>query len=86
MADQGGQRLEVMTLFPRHVPSSAHDTDLKRNNFRLTTHPHSLIVVALKFSEFESWGGGGEGASGAGPLVQTVKKCSVRIELRFPKY
>ena len=23
MADQDGQRLELMTLFPRHVPSSA---------------------------------------------------------------
>ena len=53
MADQYGRRLEIMTLFPRHVTSSAHDADLKGNYFRRTIYPQSFIAVAFIFSELD---------------------------------
>ena len=58
MADQYGRRLEIMTLFPRHMTSSAYDADLKGNNFRRTIHPQSFIAVTFIFSELEGGGGG----------------------------
>ena len=42
-----------MTYFPRHVTSSAHDADLKGNNFRGTIHPQSFIAVAFIFSKLD---------------------------------
>ena len=40
----------------QYVTSSAHDVDLKGNNFRRTIHPRSFITVAFIFSEL-GWGG-----------------------------
>ena len=50
------------------MTSSAHDADLKGNNFRHTIHPQSFIAVAFIFSELDG------GASGAPPPVQKIKK------------
>ena len=49
------------------MTSSAHDADLKGNNFRRTIHPQSFTAVAFIFSELH------RGASGA-PPVQNVEK------------
>ena len=35
------------------MTSSAHDAELKGNNFRRTTHPQSFITVAFIFSELK---------------------------------
>ena len=51
------------------MTSSAHDADLKGNNFRRTIHPQSFIVVAFIFWELD-----GGGASGAPPPVQKIAK------------
>ena len=59
MADQYGRHLEIMTYFPRHVTSSAHDVDLKGNNFRRAIHPQSFIAVAFIFSELDRGASGG---------------------------
>ena len=56
MADQYGRCLEIMTKFPRHVTSSAHDADLKGNYFRRIIHPQSSIAVAFIFSELDRGG------------------------------
>ena len=69
MADQYGRHLEIMTSFPRHVTSSAHDTDLKGNNFRRTIHPQSFIGVAFIFSELDRGG-----FRSPTPPVQKVEK------------
>ena len=42
------------------MTSSAHDADLKGNNFKRTIYRQSFIAVAFIFSELD----GGEGASG----------------------
>ena len=39
------------------MKSSAHDADLKRNNFRPTIHPQIFIAVAFIFSELDGGGG-----------------------------
>ena len=44
------------------MTSSAHDADLKGNNFKRTIHPQSFIAVAFIFSELDQ-----RGASGASP-------------------
>ena len=75
MADQYGRRLEIMTLFPRHVTSSAHYADLKGNNFRRTIHLQSFIAVAFAFSKLEGGGGGVPEAPPSG-TVQKVRKKS----------
>ena len=56
MADQYGRRLEIMTKFPHHELSSAHDVDLKGNNFRRTMPPQSFIAVAFIFLELDEGG------------------------------
>ena len=38
------------------MTSSAHDADLKGNNFRRTIHPQSFIAVASLFSELDRGG------------------------------
>ena len=38
------------------MTSSAHDADLKENNFRRTTHPQSFIAAAFIFSELDRGG------------------------------
>ena len=38
------------------MTSSAHDADLKGNNFRHTIHPQSFIAVAFIFSELDRGG------------------------------
>ena len=50
------------------MTASAHDADLKGNNFRRTIHPQSFIAVAFIFSELD------RGASGAPPPVQKIEK------------
>ena len=47
MADQDGRRSKMMTQFLRHVTSSAHYAGVKRNSFRRTIYPLSLVVIAL---------------------------------------
>ena len=86
MADQCGRRLEI-NYFPRHVTSSAHDADLKGNNFRRTIHPQSFIVVTSIFSELD------RGASGAPlppppfhPVQEIEKKPGLdRVKAALPK-
>ena len=57
------------------MTSSAHDADLKGNNFRRTMHPQSFIAVAFIFSELDG------GASGAPPRSRRSKKSPVWIGL-----
>ena len=38
------------------MTSSAHDADLKGNNFRRSIHPQSFIAVAFIFSELDGGG------------------------------
>ena len=47
LADQDGRRSKMMTQFLRHVTSSAHYAGVKRNSFRRTIYPLSLMVIAL---------------------------------------
>ena len=53
------------------MTSSAHDADLKGNNFRRTIHPQSFIAVASLFSELD---GGASGAPPPPPPVQKIEK------------
>ena len=62
------------------MTSSAHDADLKRNDFRRTIHSQSFIAVAFIFSELD--GGGGGGASGEPPWSRMSNKSPVWIGLR----
>ena len=51
------------------MTSSAHDADLKGNNFRRNIHPQSFIAVAFKFSELDR----GDPPESP-PPVQKIKK------------
>ena len=57
---------------------SAHDVDLKGNNFRRTIHPQSFIAVAFISSELER-----EASGSSPPPVQKVEKSPVWIVLKF---
>ena len=50
------------------MTSSAHDADLKGNNFRRTIHPQSFIAVAFIFSELD------RGGFRSPPPVQKIEK------------
>ena len=50
------------------MTSSAHDADLKENNFRRTTHPQSFIAAAFIFSELD------RGGFRSTPPVQKIEK------------
>ena len=61
------------------MTSSAHDADLKGNNFRRTMHPQSFIAVAFIFSELVGGGGLPEPPS---PRSRRSKKSPVWIGLK----
>ena len=56
------------------MTSSAHDADLKGNNFRRTIYPQSSIAVAFIFSELDGGGGGASGAPLPSPGPEDRKK------------
>ena len=58
MADQDGLHPHIMTQLLRHVISSPHDADVKRDTFRHTILPPNFVFIAFVFSELRS---GGEG-------------------------
>ena len=49
----------MITQLLRHVPSSTYDTGVKRNIFRRTIYPPSLVVMALYSRSSGGKGGGG---------------------------
>ena len=62
------------------MTSSAHDADLKGNNFRPTIHPQIFISVAFIFSELDRGGFRGP-APPPPPPVQKIEKSLVWIGL-----
>ena len=75
MADQDGRHSEMITQLLRHVTSSPYDADVRRDIFRRTIYPPSLVVIVFIFSELRSGGGGGGGAGGGG-----WKRCSHNLQ------
>ena len=69
MVDQYGRRLEIITLFPRHVTSSAHE----KKPFQTYYTPQGFIAVAFIFLELDrGWGLPAEAVPYL--LVQKVEK------------
>ena len=53
MADQDGRHSEMVTQLLCHLTSSTHDADIKKDSFRHTIYPPSLVVIAFIFSKLQ---------------------------------